>query len=62
MNKAIADFSKAIKLKSDDAEAYHYRGIAFHLSGIKHKACKDWEKALSLGIEEAKQFLDEYCK
>jgi hypothetical protein len=56
MNKAIADFSKAIKLKSDDAEAYHYRGIAFHLSGINIRHAKTGKKLFLSALKKQNNF------
>ena len=54
---AIADYTKAIELDSDDATAYFYRGDAKEMLGDFNGACEDWKIAVSLGNEEAKKFI-----
>jgi len=50
-DKAIADYTEAIRLKPDDAKAYYNRGVAFEDSGDKSKAEQDFAKAKKLGYE-----------
>jgi tetratricopeptide (TPR) repeat protein len=51
LDPAIADFSKAIQLKSDDADAYLYRGICYKAQGNWSLALTDAKKAASLNPE-----------
>jgi len=48
--KAIADFSKAIALKSTDAKAYYYRGKAKEAAGDSSGGEADEAEAKSLGF------------
>jgi tetratricopeptide (TPR) repeat protein len=55
---AVDDLSKAIKLNSNNAAAYYFRGLAMLVAGKKKEAIKDLEKAAQLKpgnsqIEEA---------
>ncbi len=47
-DKAIADFTKAIELKPDDAEAFNNRGNAWRGKGENDKAIVDFTKAIEL--------------
>ena len=47
---AIADYTKAIELKSDYAEAYYYRGGAFLRLGEREKAKLDLATARKMGM------------
>ena len=58
---AIADYTKAIELDSDDANAYFYRGDAKEMLGDFNGACEDWKIAVSLGNEEAKKWVANQC-
>jgi len=51
LDPAIADFSKAIQLKSDDADSYLYRGICYKAQGSWDLALADAKKAASLNPE-----------
>ena len=44
---AIADYSKAIRLKTEDTEVYTYRGDVLATLGKYKKAMVDYDKALS---------------
>jgi tetratricopeptide (TPR) repeat protein len=50
-NKAIADFTEAIRLKPDCAEAYYCRGIAYAGKGENDKAEADYAEAKRLGYK-----------
>jgi tetratricopeptide (TPR) repeat protein len=47
-NKAITQFTEAIRLNPNNFRAYAYRGQAYRQRGEKNLAIKDLEKALSL--------------
>ncbi len=59
---SISDNNKAISINPDFGGAYYNRGGAFYSTGNKTKACEDWNKAYTLGIVEAKDALDRFCK
>jgi tetratricopeptide (TPR) repeat protein len=48
--KAIEEINKAIKINSENAESYYYRGMAYQLKETPdfHAALNDFEKALEL--------------
>jgi tetratricopeptide (TPR) repeat protein len=51
LDKAIADYSKAIELDPAYASAYYYRGIVFEKLGGVVQAEADYGKAKELGYE-----------
>ena len=48
LDRAIADYTRAIELNPTDAEAYHGRGIAHAAKGNYDEAIKDYDRALLL--------------
>ncbi len=48
LDKAIADYSKAIELDSSYALAYYNRGIAYYNTGQSDLAIADFNKAIQL--------------
>ena len=48
LDKALADFNKAIELDSAYAQAYNNRGAAYLAKGDNNKAIADFKKALEL--------------
>ena len=60
--EAIKDFDKSIKIKPGYGIAYTNRGYAKLKIGDKTGACDDWTIASVLGVEEAKKFMNEFCK
>lgn len=59
--KAIDDYTKAIQLNNNYAEAYHNRAIAFFILYDKISACADLEKSLELGYEPAAELKKYFC-
>ena len=51
--KALKHYNKAISLKPDLAEAYHYRGVLHALQGDQEAAKADHGKLLELDVELA---------
>ncbi|MHC1708100.1 MAG: tetratricopeptide repeat protein [Bacteroidales bacterium] len=49
VDKAMADFNKAILIKPDYADAYSTRGDIYFFLGKKDEACKDYREADRLG-------------
>ena len=49
VNKALADFNKAISLNPRFANAYSTRGDIYSYLGKKEEACKDYTLANNLG-------------
>jgi len=45
-DKAIKDYTKAIELNLDFADAYYYRGLAWQIINKKDKAFADFDKAI----------------
>ncbi len=61
MPEAIAQYSKAIELYSDLAEAYYNRGLVLIYVKDREKGCIDMSKAGELGISEAYSVIKKYC-
>jgi len=57
---AIADYTEAINLNLNRAEAYQGRGIAYDVKGDNAKAIADWEAVLKISPDDAttKELLD----
>jgi lipoprotein NlpI len=47
-DRAIADYTTAIQLKPDYAEAYNDRGFAYYLKGDAERAIADYTRAIEL--------------
>ena len=48
-DKAIYNFTRAIQLNPENADAYHFRGRAYTFRGEQAKAEADYAKAKELG-------------
>jgi tetratricopeptide (TPR) repeat protein len=59
---AIADYSKAIEINPQYANAYKNRGIAKELVRDLKGACEDWGKASSLGVQDAAGWVRKQCQ
>jgi tetratricopeptide (TPR) repeat protein len=55
-DQAIADWTKAIELKPDYAEAYFQRGAGYVLKGLSDQAIVDYTKAIELKPDYAKAY------
>jgi tetratricopeptide (TPR) repeat protein len=42
LEQAIADLDRAIELEDDNAEAFHHRGLAYHLQGLEYIGIAQW--------------------
>ncbi len=65
---AIEDYSKAIRLKPKEpkaitvwAKSYCNRGVSKYYLKDKEGACKDWHKAVELGVNDAYKYIKKYC-
>ena len=54
----IEDYTKAIELNPDDAEAYHNRGAAYYDLGNLELAIKDYTKAIELDPDFARTYIN----
>jgi tetratricopeptide (TPR) repeat protein len=61
-NGAIADYSKAIEIDPDYADAYCARGLSEIEAGQKAGGCMDLKKAAALGYKNANKKIKEYCQ
>jgi tetratricopeptide (TPR) repeat protein len=59
---AIQDFNKAIDLDDHFGEAFFNRGAAEYNLNLRAPACEDWQIAYGLGVQEAKQMIEEHCQ
>ena len=59
---AIADYTKAIELKPNGADAYGARGILRLQAGDKVNGCADLKKAGDLGSPMALKAYRTFCK
>lgn len=59
-SESIEIYDKLIAKNSTNTEYYLKRGYAFYKTGKIETAKNDWQKALELGDEKAKEYLDIY--
>ena len=55
-DRAIADYSEALRLKSDDAQVFNNRGNAYYHKGQLDRAMKDYDEAIRLQPDLAEAF------
>jgi tetratricopeptide (TPR) repeat protein len=60
--EAMKDYSTAIKMDKDFAEAYFYRGMLKLATNKRKGACEDLTLASKLSFKEAATALEKYCK
>lgn len=58
---AIAEYTRAIEIDADYAEAYYLRALAKYASGEKDGCCSDLSKASLLGYKNASEKMKELC-
>jgi tetratricopeptide (TPR) repeat protein len=50
---AISDFDRAIAIQSQYSASYLYRGVAYEKSGDRQAAIKDYQKVISIKLQDA---------
>jgi len=60
--KALVAFNQVISLKHDYSQAYSNRASCHFMLNQVDLACKDWEKAYSLGMNDVENLIVKYCK
>ncbi|MGE0638023.1 MAG: pilus assembly protein PilF, partial [Bacteroidia bacterium] len=60
LGNSISDYSQAIAINDEFAQAYLNRGNAKFKLNDKQGACEDWSKASELGYPNANN--ENYCK
>jgi tetratricopeptide (TPR) repeat protein len=55
-DKAIADYTKAIEINPQSAEAYYNRGIAWYDKGNNEKAIADYTKVIAINPKDAEAY------
>ena len=60
-NSAILDYSQAIKLEPEFAEAWFNRGLTFIYLDMLDNGCGDLSKAGELGIKSAYGVIKRFC-
>ncbi|MGZ2371115.1 tetratricopeptide repeat protein [Ancylomarina sp. YFZ004] len=61
ISTAVLDYTYALNLKPDYGAAYANRGICLYKMGEIEAACKDWKKAVKLGISQAEEYVKRNC-
>jgi tetratricopeptide (TPR) repeat protein len=56
------DCMSVIKLNDKVANTWFFRGRCNYKNGFKILACGDWSKAGELGLKEAYEYINKYCK
>lgn len=55
-------FYMAVILNKSDADAWYNLGVTNHFLKNKTEACQCWIKAMQLGVNEAQENIEKYCK
>jgi tetratricopeptide (TPR) repeat protein len=58
---AIAEYDMAIRMNQGDAHALMNRGMAYFNTGLKQRACEDWDRAGKLGNTQAFRLISRHC-
>ena len=58
----MADYTKAIEVNPQYAEAYYNRAIMYGQQGMETLACADLQKAKELGLKQAAEAVEKHCK
>lgn len=59
--KAIDEYTEAIRLEPQLAQAYYNRGLTLLYLSNESAACDDLSKAGELGVQEAYSVIRKYC-
>src|SRR5688572_17473692 len=60
--RVIGDFSKVLALRGDSAMSYYNIGMAEFFLNRKEAACRDLEIAAGMGLSEAIEARNQFCK
>ena len=60
--EALAMFDRAIQIQPNSANYYNNRAFAKNALGDKAGACADWQKAQSMGYQDAARAIAQFCK
>lgn len=60
--EALKEYSLAIQIDKDFAQAYYYRGVVKIATDRKRSGCEDIRIAIKLGNEDAKLAAEKYCQ
>ena len=58
---ALEYLNRTIKLNNNIPHVYHYRGIILTELGDYNAACKNFKKAVKLGLKESVKWINENC-
>ncbi len=58
---ALQQFNHCIELRIQDKRVFFYRGSTQLVMGDSLAACADLDQSLTMGMDEAKPILDQYC-
>ncbi|MEW5844781.1 MAG: tetratricopeptide repeat protein [Bacteroidota bacterium] len=62
IDSAIMDYTNSIRLKPNYPNSYYNRGICYYTKKSIEKACDDWSISYKLGNNNAKIYIDKFCK
>lgn len=62
LDKAIEEYSNALKIAPNFAEAWFNRGMIYLIKGDKQKGCLDISKSGELGINQSYSIIQKFCK
>lgn len=60
--KAITDYSYALKLNPSNPDILTNRGIANYQHNRKEEACRDWKRSMEEGGFTAEKYIKQFCK
>lgn len=60
--KAIEDLNASLAINPGNNEAYYDRALSYLELNKKNEACSDFKKSAEMGLKEASQMLQQYCK
>jgi tetratricopeptide (TPR) repeat protein len=60
--ESVTSYTEAIKYNSSEAKYYLMRGNCYQNLDKLTLACKDWDRAVNLGLEGAMKNINNFCK